>query len=57
MTRLGRRSEALEVYGRLLIVLREELGIDPSQGFRRLHMQILNGSEHDLEVPGWRLAE
>lgn len=58
LTRLGRRCEALEVYGQLMLVLREELGIDPSDTFRRLHLQILNGTEHDdPQAHSYRLAE
>lgn len=57
LTRLGRRCEALEVYGRLMLVLREELGIDPSEKFQRLHIQILNGTAHDPQARRHRLAE
>ncbi|MDV8009338.1 AfsR/SARP family transcriptional regulator [Rhodococcus sp. IEGM 1318] len=45
LAKTGRRSEALDVYAQLTRILRDELGIDPSQSFRRLHMQILEGAD------------
>ncbi len=39
--RAGRRAEALDAYGRLRRVLREELGVSPSAELRELESQIL----------------
>lgn len=48
--RSGRQTEALEVFARTVSRLREQLGIDPSASFRRLHRQILNQDE-ELSAP------
>ncbi|WP_280357349.1 AfsR/SARP family transcriptional regulator, partial [Nocardia otitidiscaviarum] len=56
LARTGRRVEALEVYAELQRQLRGELGIDPSQSFQRLHMQILSGADDDPGLPGSRPA-
>ncbi|MEV6560875.1 AfsR/SARP family transcriptional regulator [Nocardia sp. NPDC051756] len=53
LARAGRRVEALELYAELSRRLRDELGIDPSQSFQRLHMQILSGADDpDYPSPG-----
>ncbi len=39
--RLGRTGEALDAYGRLASLLREELGQDPSRALQDLHVQVL----------------
>lgn len=43
LCRVGRRSQALEVFTRLRAALVEDLGIDPSNQLTRLHQAILNG--------------
>jgi DNA-binding SARP family transcriptional activator len=53
--RCGRRNEALEVYQRLRVRLRDELGLDPSPGLQRLRQNLLTGrvSTADLDLlPG-----
>jgi DNA-binding SARP family transcriptional activator len=42
LRRSGRRAEALEVYHQVAGLLRDELGIDPGSGLRRLHRAVLN---------------
>lgn len=41
LVRSGRQREALDAYGNLRALLREELGVDPSQALQRLHAQVL----------------
>jgi DNA-binding SARP family transcriptional activator len=41
----GRRSEALELYGRVRTGLREELGLDPGQALRAAHQAVLEEPE------------
>ncbi len=40
-TAAGRRAEALAWFDRLRVTLRDELGIDPGPGPRRLHLELL----------------
>jgi YVTN family beta-propeller protein len=39
--RTGRQSDALEAYGSLRTILRDELGIDPSPQLQQLHREVL----------------
>lgn len=39
--RLGRQADALRAYRRIRGILREELGVEPCHGLRRLHARIL----------------
>ncbi|MDI3409424.1 AfsR/SARP family transcriptional regulator [Streptomyces cavernicola] len=49
----GRRSEALEVYGRLRATLVRDLGLEPSVGLRRLQQSILAASDEPAaKAPG-----
>jgi DNA-binding SARP family transcriptional activator len=48
--RSGRSAEALEEYQRVRMLLREELGTEPSEELRRLHKAILNG-DPSLDPP------
>ena len=48
--RCGRQADALAAYGRLRVVLADELGIDPSPALRELHDRVLR-QEPDLD---WR---
>lgn len=48
LTRLGRRADALSVYQRGRVLLREDLGLDPSPELQRLHQAILTGGETAL---------
>jgi DNA-binding SARP family transcriptional activator len=41
--RSGRRAEALEAFHRLRMLLRRELGVDPSPEIQRLHLEVLQG--------------
>ncbi|HEU5159750.1 MAG TPA: AfsR/SARP family transcriptional regulator [Streptosporangiaceae bacterium] len=41
--RCGRQVEALQAYGEVSGYLREELGVDPGEELRRLHLAILRG--------------
>lgn len=43
LARSGRQAEALESYHELATLLAGELGIDPSQELRQLHLALLNG--------------
>ncbi|MFE7840391.1 AfsR/SARP family transcriptional regulator [Streptomyces sp. NPDC057474] len=55
LQRCGRRSEALDVYQRLRVMLRNGLGLDPSPGLQHLRQQVLTDqvSTADLELlPG-----
>jgi DNA-binding SARP family transcriptional activator len=58
--RSGRRAEALRTYETVSIRLRDELGIDPSQDLRRLHVAMLRNDPGLMpkgggggEVPGY----
>jgi predicted ATPase/DNA-binding SARP family transcriptional activator len=44
----GRQSEALAVYDRIRATLAEELGVDPSEDLREIHLGVLRG---DLAKP------
>jgi DNA-binding SARP family transcriptional activator len=49
---VGRRAEALRAFHELRVVLRDELGLDPSPEVCRIHGQILTGAEsHPLDLP------
>ena len=43
LCRDGRQADALDAFGRLTHRLRDELGLDPNPGIRRLHLRILEG--------------
>lgn len=43
LCRVGRRGRALEVYARLRVAMKQELGLEPSQSVARLHHTILSG--------------
>lgn len=45
---LGRRSDALQAYQRLRVVLRDQLGLDPAPDLCRIHEHILSGREVPL---------
>jgi DNA-binding SARP family transcriptional activator len=45
LSRSGRRSEALQAYQCLRVVLRDELGVDPSPELQRLQHQVLSAGE------------
>jgi DNA-binding SARP family transcriptional activator len=38
----GNRAEAIAVYERLRILLREELGVDPDQAMQQAYLRLLN---------------
>jgi DNA-binding SARP family transcriptional activator len=40
----GNPAEALLVYGRLRVLLADELGVDPSAETERLHLDVLRSS-------------
>lgn len=48
--RLGRQADALQAYRRVRGILRDELGVEPGHGLRRLHTRILT------QDPGLDLA-
>lgn len=50
--RAGRQAKALAAYDRLRVLLRDELGVDPSASTARLHLQMLaRDPELDLTAP------
>jgi tetratricopeptide (TPR) repeat protein len=53
--RSGRQADALEAYGRLYGLLRDELGVEPSPPVRELHQRMLTGDPAldapDVSVP------
>ncbi|MBZ4019427.1 hypothetical protein CCS38_27510 [Streptomyces purpurogeneiscleroticus] len=50
----GRRGDALHAYQQLRIILREELGLDPSRSIQQMQRNILSGGEeHALEKPSY----
>jgi DNA-binding SARP family transcriptional activator/tetratricopeptide (TPR) repeat protein len=51
--RSGRQTDALRAHDRLRHLLREELGIDPSESVTSLHSAIL---EHDPQLESWALG-
>ncbi|WP_417801279.1 BTAD domain-containing putative transcriptional regulator [Streptomyces gamaensis] len=53
--RTGRQSEALAEYRAVRTYLREELGVDPGPGLRRLELAILRGEELEGPVPAGRV--
>ncbi|MEV4361069.1 BTAD domain-containing putative transcriptional regulator [Nonomuraea sp. NPDC049625] len=52
----GRQAEALEVYEGLRVTLRDELGLEPGQGIRQAHAQVLSQDVPRLggDLPGDR---
>jgi Mrp family chromosome partitioning ATPase len=46
----SRQAEALATYEELATLLREELGIDPGEEVRRLHLEVLNGPDATWQV-------
>ncbi|MCA2228762.1 AfsR/SARP family transcriptional regulator [Nonomuraea aurantiaca] len=50
--RSGLQAEALQAYQRVGEVLRQELGVDPSDELRKLHHGILTGDRVLLTLPG-----
>jgi DNA-binding SARP family transcriptional activator len=46
----SRQAEALAAYEELAALLRDELGIDPGEEIRRLHLEVLNGTEEPWQV-------
>ncbi|WP_024806276.1 AfsR/SARP family transcriptional regulator [Nocardia sp. BMG51109] len=58
LARSGRRSEALAVYRELRTRLADEMGIEPGQPVRQLHLDILNGEMSPVPaVPGGTRGE
>ncbi len=51
----GRRSEALEAYRSLRILLRDELGVDPSPALQKLQHQLLSVGIPEHSSPGGRV--
>ncbi|MCX4997810.1 AfsR/SARP family transcriptional regulator [Streptomyces longwoodensis] len=55
--RVGRRGEALQAYHNLYVLLRTELGLEPSAELKRLHAQILDSATTAaLDRPDHRAA-
>jgi DNA-binding SARP family transcriptional activator len=48
---IGDRANALQVYHRCMILLREELGVDPSSATRKLYEQLLQDEPAIAEAP------
>jgi DNA-binding SARP family transcriptional activator len=46
----SRQAEALAAYEELAALLRDELGIDPGEEIRRLHLEVLNGTDAVWQV-------
>ncbi|WP_112244116.1 AfsR/SARP family transcriptional regulator [Kribbella monticola] len=46
----SRQAEALAAYEELASLLRDELGIDPGEEVRRLHLEVLNGPDATWQV-------
>ncbi|GIG52724.1 SARP family transcriptional regulator [Dactylosporangium siamense] len=42
--REGRQAEALQLFQRTVVALREELGVDPGPQLRELHLEVLRGT-------------
>ncbi|GAB3874236.1 BTAD domain-containing putative transcriptional regulator [Dactylosporangium cerinum] len=42
--REGRQAEALQLFQRTVVALREELGVDPGPRLRELHLEVLRGT-------------
>lgn len=49
----GRRADALAMYQKMRMILRDELGIDPGEQLRQLHQTVL--SEHPVAEPPARV--
>lgn len=53
--RAGRRDEALTAYERVRVILRDELGLDPSPELRGVHRALLDPpSSAELPAPPWK---
>jgi SARP family transcriptional regulator, regulator of embCAB operon len=50
--RCGRPGQALELYHSMQRIMRERLGVDPSQGLQRIHLAIVSG-DPVLNDPGF----